>query len=69
MAHLFIVPYEDNPSHIKCSLMFKAFVAKASVNCLLCCRLYTKLIHTLALKHLLPESAHNKSTNSEAINL
>lgn len=24
MAHHFIVPYEDNPSHIESNLMFKA---------------------------------------------
>ena len=60
---------KSKASHIESHLMFKAFIAKVSVNYFLCCRLYTKLIHTLALKHLLPESAHNKSTNSEAINL
>ncbi len=26
MAHLFIVPYEDNTSHITYNLMFKAFM-------------------------------------------
>ena len=67
MAHLSIVPYEDNPSHIESHLMFKAFVVKPSVNNRLCCRLYHKLSHTLALKHLLAKSTYKKRDIAYAI--
>ena len=67
MAHLSIVPYEDNPSHIESHLMFKAFVVNSSVNYRLCCRLYNKLSHILALKHLLREFHEKRDIASVAI--